>query len=379
MSRPLKGVRVLEMAGIGPGPHACMMLADLGAEVVRVERPNHREPATDRHTLRGRTLVTADLKSPDDRAQVLALAREADVLVEGYRPGVMERLGLGPDVLLAENAGLVYARMTGWGQDGPLAMRAGHDINYISLTGALHAVGPSERPFPPLNAVGDYGGGSMMLVVGVLGALFERERTGRGQVVDAAMVDGASILVQSLLELRDLGMWNDTRGDNLLDGGAPFYRTYECADGRFMAVGAIEPQFYALLVQGLGLCAEELPDREDRGTWLVLAKVFAERFAEHDRDHWVAVFQDTDACVTPVLTFAEAPRHPHVAARLSLADTGDGSVVAQRAPRFLPFGGAGRPDSADGSGPDSTSRAVPGAPVETALSDAVGAWSTAGR
>lgn len=363
MSRPLEGVRVLEMAGIGPGPHACMMLADLGAEVVRVERPGRREAATDRHTLRGRTVVTADLKSDADREQVLALAREADVLVEGYRPGVMERLGLGPEVLQAQNPRLVYARMTGWGQEGPLAARAGHDINYISLTGALHAVGPTERPFPPLNAVGDYGGGSMMLVVGVLGALFERERTGRGQVVDAAMVDGASVLVQSLLELRDLGVWNDTRGDNLLDGAAPFYRTYECADGRFMAVGSIEPQFYAVLLQGLGLAADELPDQNDRSAWPKLSELFAQRFAEHDRDHWVAVFEDTDACVTPVLTFAEAPAHRHVAARRSLVDAGDGSVVAQRAPRFL--------DATTGAGAND----VPDGPVETTLTAALGAWA----
>lgn len=367
MSRPLEGVRVLEMAGIGPGPHACMMLADLGAEVVRIERPGRREAATDRHTLRGRTVVEADLKTPVDVERVRTLLARADVLVEGYRPGVMERLGLGPAVLLAENPGLVYARMTGWGQEGPLAARAGHDINYISLTGALHAVGPAERPFPPLNLVGDYGGGSMMLVVGVLGALFERERTGQGQIVDAAMVDGASLLVQSLLELRDLGMWSDARGANLLDGAAPFYRTYECADGRFMAVGAIEPQFYALLVGGLGLGAEELPDRDDPATWPALSKLFADRFAERDRDHWAGVFEDTDACVTPVLTFAEAPAHRHVAARRSLVDAGDGSVVGSRAPRFLPAAG-GVARGADGA------TEVPGAPSESTLADVVAAW-----
>ncbi|WP_369255374.1 CaiB/BaiF CoA transferase family protein [Geodermatophilus amargosae] len=365
MNRPLDGVRVVEMAGIGPGPHACMMLADLGAEVVRVERPGRREAATDRHTLRGRTVVEADLKSPDDLERVRALAARADVLVEGFRPGVMERLGLGPQVLLPGNPRLVYARMTGWGQDGPLAPRAGHDINYISLTGALHAVGPAERPFPPLNLVGDYGGGSMMLVVGVLGALVERARTGEGQVVDAAMVDGASVLVQALLELRDVGIWNDTRGDNLLDGAAPYYRTYRCADGRFMAVGSIEPQFYALLVQGLGLPLDELPDRDDRANWPELATLFAERFAERDRDHWVAVFEDTDACVTPVLTFAEAPAHRHVAARRSLVDAGDGSVVAVRAPRFVP---------AAGSGALAADRFTEVPPREAVLSDVVAAW-----
>jgi alpha-methylacyl-CoA racemase len=343
-----------------------MMLADLGGEVVRVERPGRREATTDRHTLRGRTIVTADLKSEDDVVAIRALIREADVLVEGYRPGVMERLGLGPDELLSENPRLVYGRMTGWGQDGPLAARAGHDINYISLTGALHAVGPAERPFPPLNSVGDFGGGSMMLVVGVLGALVERGRTGRGQVIDAAMVDGVSLLVQSLLELRDFDLWNDTRDNNLLDGAAPFYRTYECSDGRFMAVGSIEPQFYALLLEGLGLAGEELPDRDDRANWSALSKVFAERFAEHDRDHWVEVFEDTDACVTPVLTFAEAPEHRHVAARRSLVDVGNGSVVAQRAPRFLDAG------SSDSVG------VVPGVPVEATLAEVGRAWSRPG-
>jgi alpha-methylacyl-CoA racemase len=366
MSRPLEGVRVLEMAGIGPGPHACMMLADLGAEVVRVERPGPRDRGTDHHTLRGRTVVVADLKSPEDRELVSALAARADVLVEGYRPGVMERLGLGPEDLLGENQRLVYSRMTGWGQQGPLAARAGHDINYISLTGALHAVGPAAQPVPPLNLVGDYGGGSMMLVVGVLGALLERERTGRGQVVDAAMVDGASVLMQSLLELRDVGIWNDTRGANLLDGAAPFYRTYECADGRFMAVGAIEPQFYALLVEGLGLDLEELPDRDDRDRWDELSQLFAGRFAEQDRDHWVAVFEDTDACTTPVLTFAEAPAHRHVGARRSLVDAGEGSVVGTRAPRFGPAGGWA--DAGEGAAQ------VPGAPIEAAISVVLDAW-----
>lgn len=335
MNGPLAGLRVVELAGIGPGPHAAMMLADLGAEVVRVVRPStpEAEYATTSHVLRGRTTVLADLKDADDVASVRAVVAEADVLIEGFRPGVAERLGLGPDELTGDNPGLVYARMTGWGQSGPMAQRAGHDINYISLTGALDAIGAAEAPVPPLNLVGDYGGGSMFLVTGILAALYERQRSGAGQVVDAAMVDGVSALLQPVHELRAVGMWHDGRADNLLDGGAPFYRTYACSDGRFMAVGAIEPQFYALLLSGLGLDESTLPDQDDRSTWPELTDLLAAAFVEHDRDHWSAVFRDVDACVTPVLTFAEAPTHPHVAARGSLVTSGQ-DVVAASAPRF---------------------------------------------
>jgi alpha-methylacyl-CoA racemase len=334
MDRPLAGVHVVEMAGIGPGPHAAMILADLGATVTRIDRPGPPGRSTGVHTGRGRITEVRDLKNPEDVEAVLALVEAADVLLEGLRPGVMERLGLGPDVALARNPRLVYARMTGWGQFGPWATMAGHDINYISLTGALHAIGPKEHPVPPLNLVGDFGGGSMLLVQGILAALFQRSNTGKGQVVDAAMVDGVSVLLQSILELRDVAGWSDSRGENLLDGGAPFYRTYECADGGFMAVGSIEPQFYQLLLEGLGLSAEEIPDRDDKGSWEALTALFAERFAAEPRAHWEKVFDGSDACVSPVLSFAEAPDHPHVAARASLTRGEGSSVIAGTAPRF---------------------------------------------
>jgi alpha-methylacyl-CoA racemase len=312
-----------------------MVLADLGAEVVRVVRPSAppEEYTVTTHVLRGRRTVLADLKHADDAAAVRALIGRADVLIEPFRPGVLERLGFAPAVCWESNPGLVVGRMTGWGQDGPLASSAGHDINYISLTGALHAIGPADHPCPPLNLVGDFGGGTMFLVTGILAALFERQRSGRGQVVDAAMVDGVGVLVQSLLELRSTGLWNDERHNNLLDGAAPYYRTYRCSDGRFVAVGAMEPQFYALLLDGLGLAGRELPDQNDRTRWPELSKLFEDVFAEHSRDHWITVFVGTDACVTPVLTFEEAPDHPHVAARGSLTRAG-GGVVSAAAPRF---------------------------------------------
>jgi alpha-methylacyl-CoA racemase len=326
---------VVELAGIGPGPHAAMVLADLGADVVRVERPSGGLDlgASNDQLLRGRRSVAADLKSATGREIVLRLAARADVLVEGLRPGVTERLGVGPADCHARNPGLVYARMTGWGQDGPLARRAGHDINYISLTGALHATGPAEAPVPPLNLVGDFGGGSMLLVVGILAALHERGTSGQGQVVDAAMVDGASLLSQMFWSLRGAGVWGDEREANLLDGGAPFYRTYRCADGGFMAVGALEPQFYALLLDGLGLADADLPAQGDRSGWPVLLARFTEVFASKPRDEWAAVFADSDACVTPVLSWAEAGDHPHLSARNTLIELG-GVTQAAPAPRF---------------------------------------------
>ncbi|MEH3156180.1 MAG: CaiB/BaiF CoA-transferase family protein [Gordonia paraffinivorans] len=334
---PLGGVRVVEFAGIGPGPHASMLLADLGADVVRVQRAGTL-PAEGRaadQLLRGRSaVVEADLKSADDKAEILRLVERADVVVEGFRPGVMERLGLGPDELLERNPRLVYGRMTGWGQEGPLSDRAGHDINYISLTGMLHAIGRAdERPVPPLNLVGDFGGGSMFLVVGVLAALVERGVSGRGQVVDAAMVDGASVLGQMMWAFRGTGLWQDRRGVNLLDTGAPYYEVYETSDGRYMAVGAIEPQFYAQLIQGLGLADADLPDQNDLARWPELRARFTETFATRTRDEWAAVFDGTDACTTPVLDFTEAPAHPHLAARGTLADI-DGVTQASVAPRF---------------------------------------------
>ncbi|MFB6672436.1 CaiB/BaiF CoA transferase family protein [Streptomyces sp. NPDC056390] len=329
---PLRGLRVIELAGIGPGPHAAMQLADLGAEVVRVERPG--SPAEGDATLRGRRRVRIDLRAPGGADSVLDLIEHADILIEGFRPGVTERLGLGPDDCLRRNPRLVDARVTGWGQAGPLAPRAGHDINYIALTGALHAVGRAgERPVPPLNLVGDFGGGSMLLVVGVLAALCERSHSGAEQVVDAAMVDGTSLLSQMIWSMRGQGSWSDERGTNVLDGGAPFYDTYACADGRYVAVGAIEPQFYAQLLTGLGLSAENLPAQRDRTGWPQLRETFAAAFATRTRDEWAAVFSGTDACVSPVLAFAEATTHPHAARREAFVEI-DGVVQPAPAPRF---------------------------------------------
>ncbi|WP_233159566.1 CaiB/BaiF CoA-transferase family protein [Pseudonocardia sp. MH-G8] len=335
---PLAGLKVVELAGIGPGPHAAMILADLGADVVRVDRPSGglqlgTTGAPD-PTLRGRRRVAADLKDAAGRETVLRLVEHADVLLEGYRPGVTERLGVGPAECHARNPRLVYARMTGWGQDGPLAARAGHDINYISLTGALHAIGRAgERPVPPLNLVGDFGGGSMLLVTGVLAALWEAQRSGQGQVVDAAMVDGASLLVQMVWGMRGQGAWSDGRGENLLDGHAPFYDTYTCSDGRHVAIGPLEPQFYAALLSGLGLDGEDLPAQYDRAGWPTLRARFTEVFASRTRDEWAQVFADSDACVTPVLAFSEVPGHPHLAARDTVVER-DGVAQAAPAPRF---------------------------------------------
>jgi alpha-methylacyl-CoA racemase len=337
MSGPLVGLRVIELAGIGPGPHAAMLLADLGADVVRVERPSgglQLAPRERDQMLRSRRSVTLDLKDSSDRETLLQLIERADVLVEGLRAGVTERLGVGPADCHARNPRLVYARMTGWGQHGPLADRAGHDINYLALTGVLHAVGNAGgKPVPPLNLVGDFGGGSMFLVVGVLAALWERERSGVGQVVDAAMLDGVSVLAQMFWSLRASGLWNDERGHNLLDSGAPFYDTYACSDGRYVAVGALEPQFYAALLEGLGLLEQDLPGQLDLAGWPVLRGRFTEVFASRSRDEWVAVFEGTDACVAPVLSFAEVPSHPHIAARGTVIDL-DGVPQAAPAPRF---------------------------------------------
>jgi alpha-methylacyl-CoA racemase len=356
---PLTGLKVVELAGIGPGPHAAMILADLGADVARVERPHGSLKLGDGrdHLLRGRRSIAADLKSPAGRETVLRLVERADVLLEGLRPGVTERLGVGPDDCAARNPRLVYARMTGWGQDGPMAPRAGHDINYISVTGALHAIGPAERPAAPLNLVGDFGGGSMLLVVGVLAALWERERSGQGQVVDAAMVDGSSLLVQMIWSFLGQGGWRDEREANLLDGGAPFYRTYACADGGWVAVGALEPQFYAELLRGLGLDGADLPAQMDRSGWPTLRARFAAEFARKPRDEWAAVFADMDACVTPVLSFAEVPYHPHIRARGTVIDV-NGAPQAAPAPRFsrTPAGDPGAPP-------------VPGADTDAVLAD----------
>lgn len=338
MAGPLAGLRVVELGAIGPGPHAAMLLADLGADVVRIERPAGGlrllvEGAED-WLLRGRRRVAADLKTADGLDLALRLVERADVLIEGFRPGVTERLGIGPEACLRRNPRLVYGRMTGWGQSGPLAERAGHDLNYLSVTGVLHAMGAADQPPPPpLNLVGDFGGGSLYLVFGILAALWERERSGAGQVVDAAIVDGVGSLAQLIWALRGQGGWSDRRAENLLDGGAPFYDTYTCADGRHVAVGALEPQFYQELLTGLGLASAELPAQLDRDGWPVLRAAFTRAFASRDRDEWVRRFAGTDACVTPVLSFAEAPDHPQLAARGSLVPLG-GVVQSAPAPRF---------------------------------------------
>ena len=330
---PLHGIRVVELAGLAPGPFGCMMLADLGADVVRVDRPGP-SPVPPGALGRGRRTVPLDLKTAAGVAELLRLAERADVLVEGFRPGVAERLGFGPQVCEQVNPRLVYARMTGWGQDGPLAARAGHDIDYIAVAGALDPIGrPGERPHAPLNLLGDFAGGGMLLAVGVLAALLERQRSGRGQVVDAAMVDGSALLTGFLRGLLDAGRWPGGRGENLLDGGAPFYDTYRTADGGHMAVGALEPAFYADLLDGLGLTGSPLPEQDDEAGWPVLRAAFAERFAARTRDEWTTVFAGRDACVVPVLTPAEAPEHPHNRARGTFADV-DGQVQPAPAPRF---------------------------------------------
>jgi crotonobetainyl-CoA:carnitine CoA-transferase CaiB-like acyl-CoA transferase len=328
---PLTGVRVVELAGQAPGPFGCMVLADLGADVVRVDRPG---PCPEGPLQRGRRVTVLDLKSPDGVAGLLRLVDRADVLVEGYRPGVAERLGFGPPVCLDRNPRLVYARMTGWGQDGPLAERAGHDIDYLAVSGALEPLGRvDDRPHAPINLLGDFGGGGMLLAVGVLAALLERERSGAGQIVDAAMVDGSALLTALLHGMLAAGTWGEPRGENLLDGGAPFYDTYRTADGGFVAVGALEPRFYAALLTGLGLAALDLPDQYDRSGWPELRRMFADRFARRTRAEWTAVFADTDACVAPVLAPAEAHRHPHNAMRGTFVEVG-GIRQPAPAPRF---------------------------------------------
>ena len=343
-SGPLTGLRVVELAGLGPAPYACMLLAELGADVVRVDRPGAAslivDPEKDALN-RSRPSVAVDLKSPGGRDVLLRLLDDADVLVVGLRPGVLERLGVGPDEALARNPRLVYARMTGWGQDGPLAQRAGHDINYLGLTGALHAIGTADKPVAPLNIGADFGGGSMFLLVGILAALFERGTSGRGQVVDAAMVDGASSLVTMVYGMLGAGLWQDRRAANLLDGGAPFYDTYVCADGRHVAVGALEPQFYAAFVEGLGLTGALPGAQYDLAHWPEHRRLFAEAFATRPRDEWAEAFAGTDACVTPVLALGEAPVHPHLAARGTFVEQ-DGASQPGPAPRFSRTPGAVR-------------------------------------
>ncbi|SDH81051.1 alpha-methylacyl-CoA racemase [Actinokineospora alba] len=332
---PLAGLKVVELAGLAPAPFACTVLADLGADVIRVDRakpgfdvlsfPN--DPLT-----RGRRWIGVDVKSPEGLDLVLKLVDEADVLVEGFRPGVAERMGLGPDALLARNPGLVYGRITGWGQDGPLAEAAGHDINYIAIAGALEPIGQAgHKPTMPLNLVADFGGGGLMLAMGVLAALVERQSSGRGQVVDASMVDGAALLTTSLHGLQNLGLWSKPRGENLLDGGAPFYDTYETADGKFVAVGAIEGRFFAELVKVLGL--EDVPDHMNPENWPALRTLLEETLRTRTRDEWAKLAEGTDACLSPVLTPQEAPTHPHNIARGTFVEIG-GTTQPAPAPKF---------------------------------------------
>jgi alpha-methylacyl-CoA racemase len=332
---PLAGIRVLELAGLGPGPYACMLLADLGAEVIRVDRPGGAGlamlPAQGLN--RSRRCITLDLRSPGGRDTLLRLVELSDVLVEGNRPGVTERLGIGPDDALARNSRLVYARVTGWGQTGPLASAVGHDITYAAVTGALHATGAKDKPVQAVNLLADFAGGSMFMLVGVLSALVERQRSGLGQVVDAAMVDGVASLATMLYDLLDRGAWNDEREANVLDGGAPFYDVYACADGRHVAVGAIEPPFFAALVRGLGLPESMLAEQLDPSRWSAHRESFTTAFASRTRDEWVALFDGTDACVAPVLGLREAPHHPHLAQRGVFVEL-DGTLVPRVAPRF---------------------------------------------
>lgn len=333
MQGPLKGIKVVEFAGIGPAPFCAMVLADLGADVVRVARPGSAVRSED-VTTRSRTTVQLDLRSDVGRAAALALAAEADILIEGFRPGVMERLGLGPDELLMAQPRLVYGRMTGWGQYGPLAHAAGHDINYIALSGVLNAIGTPDRPpIAPMNMVGDFGGGGMLLAVGLLAALHEVSRSGRGQVVDAAMTDGAALLSAFIHGLRSEGQWSKGRGQNLLDGGAHFYGCFECADGRHIAIGSIEPQFYALLVERCGLDPNVYGDQMNPERWPELKERLAQIFIGHTREHWCALLEGTDACFAPVLDWDEAPEHPHNVARGTFVQVG-GIVQPAPAPRF---------------------------------------------
>jgi alpha-methylacyl-CoA racemase len=332
-SGPLAGLRIVEFAGIGPGPFAAMLLADMGADVVRIDRPG--AAARDRRdvTGRGRRSVALDLKQQDGAETALRLLDAADALIEGFRPGVMERLGLGPDAVLTRNQRLVYGRMTGWGQSGPLAQAAGHDINYIALAGALGAIGPEEKPVPPLNLVGDYGGGALYLAVGMLAALIEVQNSGRGQVVDCAMCDGAASLLSIFFTLLARGQWEGRRASNLLDGGAPFYGTYECADGGFIAVGALEPQFYETLCRLAGLDGPEFRERSDRKRWPELRQKMQAVFKTRTRVQWCEILEGSDACFAPVLGLREASTHPHMAHRKSFVEA-EGVLQPAPAPRF---------------------------------------------
>lgn len=367
MPGPLRGLRVVEVNAIGPVPMAATLLADMGADVVRIVRatpvdlglPDRIAPRFDILT-RGRPTLSLDLKTETGRTAVLDLIGNADALLEGFRPGVMERLGLGPDVCLKANPRLVYGRMTGFGQTGPLAPLAGHDLNYIALSGALHAIGPADGPpVPPLALVGDFGGGAMFLAFGILAALWERQRSGKGQIVDAAMCEGASYMMGLYQVLAQQGLWRDRRASNMLDGGAPYYACYETADGRYVAVAAIEPQFYGALLQGLGLARDELPGQHDQSRWPELRDRFASVFRTRSRDDWATHFAAYDACVTPVLAIAEVDKHPHAVTRRTYVER-DGVVQPAPHPLF-----ARTPGEA----------AAPAAAGTTTLAEVLSRWS----
>ena len=332
---PLAGIKVVEMAGIGPGPFCAMMLSDMGAEVIRVDRLAHKGSGHRANVLnRGRRSIAVDLKNPDGVAAVQQLIDGADVVIEGFRPGVMERLGLGPDTCLARNPRLIFGRMTGWGQSGPLAPAAGHDINYISIGGALGAMGYSDRPpAPPLNLIGDFGGGAMYLLAGVLAALVERGTSGQGQVIDAAMTDGTASLLSPFYGMMAMGMWTKERMDNRLDGGAHYYGSYACSDGKFISIGSIEPQFYALLLELCEIDDPEFAKQNDKQHWASLRGKLEALFVTQTRDHWCALLEGTDVCFAPVLNLQEAPQHPHNLARQSFVEI-DGVTQPAPAPRF---------------------------------------------
>ena len=354
---PLHGIRILEFAGIGPGPFAAMLLSDLGAEILRLDRAgNVKEPGDEPPAdfmNRGRRSVGLDLKQPDGVETALRLVEKADALIEGFRPGVMERLGLGPEVCLARNPSLIFGRMTGWGQEGPMANAAGHDINYIALAGTLAPIGRrGDKPTPPLNLVGDFGGGGMLLAFGIACALVERGRSGQGQVVDAAMVDGAAVLATMIHVFRQTGGWREERGTNMLDTGAHFYDTFETADGRYVSIGAIEPQFYALLLEKTGLAGEGLPHQMDREQWPALKERLEKIFKTKTRDEWCEIMEGSDVCFAPVLEMSEAPEHPHIRARQTFVEHA-GRVQPAPAPRFSRTpGGISRPASHPGQHTD---------------------------
>ncbi|MET0535400.1 MAG: CaiB/BaiF CoA-transferase family protein [Steroidobacter sp.] len=330
---PLQGVRVLEFAGLGPVPFCGMLLSDLGAQVMRISRPGAAVQPFDMVLGRGRVTLGLDLKQSRGVETSRALSRSADIVIEGFRPGVMEQLGLGPDVLLKDNPKLVYGRMTGWGQHGPNAGAAGHDINYIALSGALHAIGESNKPIPPLNLVGDFGGGALYLAMGVLAALLNARANGGGQVVDCAMTDGAASLMSMMFSLGGNGGWQEQRKSNLLDGGAPFYDTYRCADDKWICIGALEPQFFAELLRRLNIPASEFPNHQDRACWPAMRARFEQIFASETQAHWCTLLENTDACFAPVLPMSEAIHHPHNVARGTFVQH-SGIVQPAPAPRF---------------------------------------------